>query len=165
MNRQQRRLAVVAARVPAGLRPVVDLSNEAHRIITDRMTRDFNNGLSEEHREALMRVVGRLSLMAYGCDPGRWAMDLPCGAGKTQGVVAWLTAVHRLSLDKSAVTRGIFVDRGTNRVYVQVPGLGPVLWSVAVRSHAVAKGVCFPVAVLNHRTAFFVPILFSSCSA
>src|SRR5216683_4506822 len=82
---------------------IMRLSTTAHQIITERMTQDFHNGLSDDHSEALMRVVGRLSLMAFGRQTGRWAMDLPCGAGKTQGVVAWLTAVHRLGVDKSCI--------------------------------------------------------------
>jgi hypothetical protein len=37
-----------------------------------------------------------------------------------------------LSAD-GAKERGVFVDRGTNKTYVNIPGIGRVLWSVAVR--------------------------------
>ncbi|HLI12821.1 MAG TPA: hypothetical protein VKY65_14610 [Alphaproteobacteria bacterium] len=105
------------------VQPVAALATLAYRIITDRMTRDFHNSLSQEHSEALMRLVGRLSFMAYGQQTGRWAMDLPCGCGKTQGVVAWLTAVHRLGLDKSVLVAASHIE-GLIKIRADLLSLG-----------------------------------------
>ena len=49
----------------------------------------FGNVLSEAHREALICIVGRFTMLAAGTTKGRWAYPLVCGGGKTQAVVAW----------------------------------------------------------------------------
>jgi hypothetical protein len=70
----------------------------------DRLTRNltaFGNVLSEDHREALMEIVGSYSLLASGHRVGRYAFDLDTGMGKTQSVVAWLAEVHAQGLPYS----------------------------------------------------------------
>ena len=54
----------------------------------------FGNTLSAAHQEALMCIVGRLTMLAAGKEVGRWAYPLPCGGGKTQAVVAWCAELY-----------------------------------------------------------------------
>jgi hypothetical protein len=79
----------------------MELTNEAHRIVTGRMRGEFNNTLSEAHNEALYRTVGLFSCIALKLKSGRIVADMPTGAGKTLSVVSWLTAVNRLGLPVS----------------------------------------------------------------
>lgn len=53
----------------------------------------YGNTLSEQHRAALMELVGMFTLMALGRQRGRFAFPLPTGMGKTQSVIAWLAAL------------------------------------------------------------------------
>lgn len=80
---------------------------DVHRLTIgafERLTRNltaFGNVLSEDHRDALMEIVGSYSLLASGHRVGRYAFDLDTGMGKTQSVVAWLAEVHALGLPYS----------------------------------------------------------------
>jgi len=72
-----------------------DLTFAAYERLVTNLTQ-YGNELTEEHKAALMRVVGRFTLLANGASQGRYAYPLPCGAGKTQAVVAWGAALHEL---------------------------------------------------------------------
>lgn len=55
---------------------------------------NYGNTLSANHREALMCILGRFTMLAAGTSSGRFAYDLPCGGGKTQAVVAWCAELY-----------------------------------------------------------------------
>ena len=63
----------------------------------------FGNRLTEQHRQALRRMLETYSAMACGETTGRFAFDLPTGCGKTQSVIAWCQAVHETRAAHSAV--------------------------------------------------------------
>ncbi|MBA2660554.1 MAG: hypothetical protein H0U72_13755 [Nitrosospira sp.] len=72
-----------------------DLTFRAFDIVSDNLTK-FGNELGEEHRLALMELVGGFTLLAFGQKKGRYAYPLPTGMGKTQSIVAWCAALHGL---------------------------------------------------------------------
>lgn len=89
----------------AGIRPSDALTADVERAVGYSITLDafrrvctnlqgFGNRLSEEHRTALMELVGNFTLLALGHTKQRLAFPLPTGMGKTQCVIAWLAAVH-----------------------------------------------------------------------
>lgn len=56
------------------------------------------NQISPLHRTALAELLLALARQAMGLTRGRLAYALPCGAGKTQSVVALVAAAHRMGL-------------------------------------------------------------------
>lgn len=107
MNRKQRRASqAIVDRDPA-LKRAQSLSVRAHRILSANLS-GFGNVLSETHREALMRVVGGMAMLATGAwrrsyphSSERVAYPLDTGLGKTESVVALLAAIHQLGLPLS----------------------------------------------------------------
>lgn len=96
LNRRLRRIAgsKKAARSIPQLRDF-DLTQAAFTRLCANLQR-FGSSLTDAHRAALMRIVGRFSMLANGTVQGRYAYDLPCGAGKTQAVVACCAELVRL---------------------------------------------------------------------
>ena len=60
---------------------MVTLNSEI--VLASRMTNTYGNILSNDHSEALLMIVKLYSLLSYANDRGRYAMDLPTGAGKS----------------------------------------------------------------------------------
>ena len=61
----------------------------------------FNNQLNKPHRDALRDILNTYSRFAYGdgLRPGtRFAFPLATAMGKTQSIVSWALAVHKLYL-------------------------------------------------------------------
>ncbi len=54
----------------------------------------YRNRLSDDHRTALMALVGSMSEMAQGKLQGRYAFGIPTGMGKTTAIVAWIACLH-----------------------------------------------------------------------
>lgn len=72
-----------------------DLIDRAHQRLEDNLT-SFGNGLTNDHRRALLIIVTGLTHLANGTETGRYCFPLPCGGGKTQAIVAWASALHEL---------------------------------------------------------------------
>lgn len=72
------------------------LAERAHerllQVLQDR------NAVSPGHFRATRQMLEGMAAQAGGTDPGRYAYGLPCGGGKTQGVVALIAAAHELDL-------------------------------------------------------------------
>jgi hypothetical protein len=79
-----------------------DLTFRAFDIVTANLSR-FGNQLGEEHRTALMELVGGFTFLAFGLKKGRYAYSLPTGMGKTQSIVAWCAALHELGYSDVSV--------------------------------------------------------------
>lgn len=58
---------------------------------------NFGDAITDARRRALDQMLVGMGNQAFGIDPGRYAYALPCGAGKTQGVVALIAAAHELN--------------------------------------------------------------------
>ncbi len=57
-----------------------------------------NNEVSPGHCQATQQMLSGMAAQAVGADPGRYAYGLPCGSGKTQGVIALIAASYELKL-------------------------------------------------------------------
>ena len=109
MNRNERR-AFNALPASNPLKRAKTLTEAAHARVVTRMVESFDNKLSVAHNEALYRTVGLFSMMALKQKSGRNVLDMPCGAGKTQSVIAWLAAVHHLDFDIAATVAAEHVE-------------------------------------------------------
>lgn len=58
----------------------------------------YHDGISAARHEALKDLMTGLAEQALGATRGRFAYALPCGGGKTQGVVALIAAANSLGL-------------------------------------------------------------------
>lgn len=76
------------------------LSRLAHVKVLAALRR-YGNQISPTHNLALLELSQALSRQALRIRPGRFAYAMPCGAGKTQSVVAWVAAAHELGLELS----------------------------------------------------------------
>ncbi|MCR9093365.1 MAG: hypothetical protein NXI30_04040 [bacterium] len=59
---------------------------------------DYGNVLSQEHRDSLRQILLSFAAMASGRETGRKAHDLDLGGGKTQAILAFITALDALNL-------------------------------------------------------------------
>lgn len=111
-NRKQRRALKAAMRHEPRLAESRDLAVHAFRILERFLTSPDGGGnvLSPDHREALAAVLKGFAMMAYGLRAGRFAYPLDCGMGKTESVVAFVTAVHELGLPLSVVVAASRVE-------------------------------------------------------
>lgn len=73
------------------------LTDTAHSILTGHL-QDHGNTLSPRHRQALLELVGTMTAFVSGDIRGRVAFPLATGLGKTSGIIAWVTALHRRGL-------------------------------------------------------------------
>lgn len=74
-----------------------ELTMLAHRLLLLELQRR-GNGISPDHSLALRQLVSGFSDQGLHINHGRFAYALPCGAGKTTGVVAWIAAQYKLGL-------------------------------------------------------------------
>jgi hypothetical protein len=93
----------------AGIRTEADLTIRAFEKLCANLT-SYGNVLSEDHRGALMRMVGCFSFLATGKKTGRWAFPLDTGGGKTSAVIAWIAALHELRLPYSVAVAASKVE-------------------------------------------------------
>jgi hypothetical protein len=84
----------------AGITTEAELTVLAYQKLCSNLE-SYGNVLSEDHRGALMRMVGCFSFLATGRKRGRWAFPLDTGGGKTSAVIAWVAALHELELPYS----------------------------------------------------------------
>jgi hypothetical protein len=72
------------------------LAGQAHtrllEVLQDR------NAVSPAHSRATQQMMSGMAAQAVGADPGRYAYGIPCGGGKTQGVIALIAAAQKLDL-------------------------------------------------------------------
>lgn len=109
LNRhERRRFAALPETDP--MKQAQRLGAAAHERVHERMTRDFGNQLSSAHNEALARCTAVFSLLAFKVTEGRIVMDMPTGAGKTQSIVAWASAVHHLGFNLAATIAASHVE-------------------------------------------------------
>jgi len=79
------------------------LTEQAYVNLMDNLT-GFGNQPSQALRRALRQTLDVCSKLALGIKTGRFAVPLGCGWGKTQSVVAWLTALYQKGLDDVSVS-------------------------------------------------------------
>ena len=73
------------------------------RLIALLESPEYGNRLSEDHKTALMAILGTMTEMAQGVLRGRWAFGLPTGMGKTKSIEAWIATVNAAGLDHVSV--------------------------------------------------------------
>lgn len=56
------------------------------------------NRISDTHSRALRDLLTGLTHQALGIDTGRFAYAMPCGAGKTLGMIVWIAAAWELGI-------------------------------------------------------------------
>lgn len=93
----------------AGIKTEANLTIRAFEKLCSNLE-GYGNILSEDHRGALMRMVGCFSFLATGRKTGRWAFPLDTGGGKTSAVIAWIAALHELQLPYSVAVAASKVE-------------------------------------------------------
>lgn len=94
--------ATAASCAPATPPPWFDLRQEV--LSVDVMTDlcmtigRFGDHITPTRRVALRQLLTCLVEQALGVNTGRYAYGLPCGAGKTQAIVALMVSIHKLGL-------------------------------------------------------------------
>lgn len=78
-----------------------ELTTLSHTLALEKLQTDKPNGISPNHSLALWQMMSAFTAQGLQINRGRYAYALPCGAGKTTGVVAWIVAQHRLGLNIS----------------------------------------------------------------
>ena len=120
---------------PFRTKRVVSLSERVHeaavRSLRHRMIADFDNTLSDNHDSALSLMLECLVNLTFGTEAGRFALPLPCGAGKTQGVVALARALHGVGVE----TGNPFCGRSLLIAQTQIESL------ISLRKDMIAAGV------------------------
>lgn len=86
-----------------------ELTALAHKLLLEELAR-HGNSISRLHAFALWQLVSSLTDQGLQIRPGRYAYALPCGAGKTLGVIAWIAAQHRLGLGLSIAVSAQQID-------------------------------------------------------
>ncbi len=87
------------------IRPADDLINYSHRLLIEQLER-YGNTPTPAHKMALRNIVSLYTKMAYGYTTGRFAVPLGTGMGKTQSIIAWITAMFHLG-DCEGISLGI----------------------------------------------------------
>ena len=64
---------------------------------------EYGNRLSDDHKTALMAILGTMTEMAQGVLQGRLAVGLPTGMGKTKAIETWIATVSDAGLDHVSV--------------------------------------------------------------
>lgn len=78
------------------------LTDMSFGILVNNLT-GFGNVLSVEHKQALYELLMNYTKMIQGRTVGRLAFGLDTGMGKTESVVALMTAIHQLKLDHVSI--------------------------------------------------------------
>ena len=81
---------------------LMELSIKAYEILVKNLI-DYGNVLNDEHSSCLARAVGESAALALGLIKGRKAYGLDTGFGKTEMIVALLSAIHHLKLDHLSI--------------------------------------------------------------
>ena len=79
-----------------------ELTTKAFNILESNL-QSYGNTLSEEHRVALYELISRYTLMIQGELEGRVAYGIDTGMGKTESIVALVTAIDQLKFDHVSV--------------------------------------------------------------
>jgi hypothetical protein len=79
------------------------LTTKTYKILEYNLVKRYGNVLSNEHSECLMRAVGECAALALGRQSGRYAYGLDTGFGKTELVVALLSAIHILGYNHLSI--------------------------------------------------------------
>jgi hypothetical protein len=79
------------------------LSALAIHILKKNLVTNFGNVLNDEHELCLTKLLTGSAGLALGRDTGRFAYGLDTGYGKTESIVALLSAIHHLKLDHISV--------------------------------------------------------------
>jgi hypothetical protein len=80
-----------------------ELTRGAFAILMRDLIR-YGNKPKQDHQEALIALLATMTDMAQGKRKGRYAFPLPTGMGKTQSIIAWVTALNHLEHDHIAVS-------------------------------------------------------------
>jgi len=91
-----------ASEIAPGRCPSSALIDHAHRLLIEGLER-YGNRLTDAHKDALRIIVSTFTDKVYGHSTGWSAIPLGTGMGKTQSIIAWITALHRLGIDGVSV--------------------------------------------------------------
>lgn len=80
---------------PETQRKIDTLTDKAFEILMYNLG-SYGNQPNRAHQDALREILNLFSRIALGTESGRHAVPLATGAGKTQSIVAFITAVHQL---------------------------------------------------------------------
>ena len=72
-----------------------ELTGEAFNILIGNLER-YGSVPGDDHKAALLEVLKAYTCMAQGVQQGRFAFPLATGMGKTQSIVAWVSALYSL---------------------------------------------------------------------
>ena len=99
---QQASAAVMEPETPRLINGVSaeELTDHAYEILV-RSLEGFGNKLTTAHKQALREILSTYSSIAFGSSSGRYAVPLGTGMGKTQSIIAFVTALNDLGLDVS----------------------------------------------------------------
>lgn len=75
-----------------------ELTATAYKLLVSNLE-SYGNTLSEDHWTALYELVSRYTLMIQGELVGRVAYGIDTGMGKTESIIALVTAINQLNLD------------------------------------------------------------------
>lgn len=79
-----------------------ELTATAYKLLVSNLE-SYGNTLSEDHWTALYELISRYTLMIQGKLEGRVAYGIDTGMGKTESIVALVTAINQLNLDHASV--------------------------------------------------------------
>jgi hypothetical protein len=96
MQSDKARREAILVRTPEQ-QPSVEVTEHAFGILMANLKR-YGNEPNEVQRDALRKVLEMYTSMSAGEVHGRYAFPLPTGYGKTQSIVAWITALHVLGI-------------------------------------------------------------------
>jgi hypothetical protein len=86
-----------------------ELTKLAHEMVLKTLQKN-GNGISPDHAFALRQLVSGFTEQGLGINKGRVAYALPCGAGKTLSIVAWIAAQYHLKLGLSIAVSAQQID-------------------------------------------------------
>lgn len=84
---------------PEAQRKIDILTDKAFEILLKNLG-SYGSKPNRAHQDALREILHLFSRIAFGAESGRHAVPLATGAGKTQSIVAFITAVHQLGYDE-----------------------------------------------------------------
>lgn len=134
-------------------RQAEELTERAHTLWAELMTK-HGNVLSLRHIQAGRDLLDGFSRQALGIDPGRYAYAMPCGAGKTLGMVCWIAAAHGLKVGVSVAVSASQIE-ALCQIKDDMLALGIPERSIGVR-HTYGNSVRWPDTGTEDRPVILV---------
>lgn len=127
----------------------------AHRNLVERLEQ-FGNRLTDKHNDALRHIIRGFTEQAFGSVKERRCYPLPCGAGKTLGLVTWIATATRLQLRLDVAVATATVNAQCDIYDAMVAhGVNPNLVSIVHSKGKNARHPCTtdtnrPILLLTH---------------